>query len=571
MARISRKSGTSRKPDPKKHIIGLRTALYVRLSVEDNGKEDADSLENQEALLRDYLEDRPYLELVEVYSDNGFTGTDFERPAFIRLIEDVRKGHIDCIVVKDFSRLGRNYVETGEYLEKVFPFLGVRFISVNDGYDSASANAGELLAASLKNLINDMYAKDISKKICSTMKDKRRRGEYIGNYAPYGYLKDENNKNKLVIDPEIAPIVIEIFELRAQGIGIEALCRILNDKGYPSPGRLRYERGIITNNNKKGSALLWNRHVLKDILLNVAYIGNLAQGRSAQCLYKGQKFHWTDSSEWDVVYGTHSAIINMDLWEKVQEINNKQAVASKESHGKYSHLPKRINPYGSILKCGDCGRVLKYVRAYSKPKKDGTVKDYYNYKCPQNIELGDSACPKKNIRADEFDALILDIIHKQMDIFLDTKKTLTQLIALEKERSKHKAPVSRVMELKEQLEIKKKAFSSLYFDYKDGILTQREYLDARETYQSIITAMEQQITEMESTRSRVKKTETGARKWDALIKRYRKVQSITPELIDALIEEIRFHTDGSIDIDFKYMNEFEEMFNECERIKKEVA
>ena len=196
MARISRKSGTSKKPEPQKKICGLRTALYVRLSVEDNGKEDADSLENQEALLRDYLEERPYLELVEVYSDNGFTGTDFERPAFIKLVEDVRKGRIDCIIVKDFSRLGRNYVETGEYLEKIFPFLGVRFISVNDGYDSASANAGELLAASLKNLINDMYAKDISKKICSTMKDKRRRGEYIGSYAPYGYLKDENELKK---------------------------------------------------------------------------------------------------------------------------------------------------------------------------------------------------------------------------------------------------------------------------------------------------------------------------------------------------------------------------------------
>ena len=188
--------------------------------------------------------------------------------------------------------------------------------------------------------------------------------------------KDEENKNKLVVDPEIAPIVVEIFELRAKGTGIEAMCRILNEKDYPSPGRLRYERGIITNNNKKGSALPWNRHVLKDLLLNVAYIGNLAQGRSAQCLYKGQKFHWTDSSEWDVVYDTHPAIISIELWDKVQEVNNKSTRAAKESHGKYAHLPKRVNPYGSVIRCADCGRVLKYVRGYSKPTKDGTVKDY---------------------------------------------------------------------------------------------------------------------------------------------------------------------------------------------------
>ena len=571
MARISRKSDSHKKTEGKRDPESFRTAIYVRLSVEDNGKEDADSLENQIALLQDYLHDHPNLKLVEIYSDNGYTGTDFDRPAFTRLFTDVQKGRINCIVVKDFSRLGRNYIETGEYLEKIFPFLEVRFISVNDGYDSASANAGALLAASLKNLINDMYAKDISKKICSTMKDKRLRGDYIGNYAPYGYLKDETNKNKLVVDPEIAPIVVEIFELRAKGTGIEAMCRILNEKDYPSPGRLRYERGIITNNNKKGSALPWNRHVLKDLLLNVVYIGNLAQGRSAQCLYKGQKFHWTDSSEWDVVYDTHPAIISIELWEKVQDVNNRSTKSAKESHGKYAHLPKRVNPYGSVIRCADCGRVLKYVRGYSKPTKDGKVKDYYNYKCPQNIELGDRACPKKNIRADELDTIVLDVIRKQMDLFLDTKKTLAQLIALEKERTKYTAPLNQVIDVQEQLEKKKKAFSSLYFDYKEGILDRREYLSVRETYQVEIATLEQQLSELQSTCSRTRKVAMGAHKWESLIKKYRKVKSVTPELIEAMVEEIRFHADGSIDIDFKYMNEFEEMFQECERIKKEVA
>ncbi len=373
------------------------------------------------------------------------------------------------------------------------------------------------------------------------------------------------------MDPEIAPIVVEIFEMRAQGIGIEALCRVLNQKGYPSPGRLRFERGIITNNNKKGSALPWNRHVLKDLLLNIAYIGNLAQGRSAQCLYKGQKFHWTDSEEWDVVYGTHPAIISIELWEKVQEINNRSTKAAKDSHGKYSHIPKRVNPYGSVIKCADCGRVLKYVRAYSKPKKDGTVKDYYNYKCPQNIELGNDACPKKNIRADELDAIVLDVIRKQMDLFLDTKKALSQLIAIEKEKVKHSAPINRVQEMKEQLESKKKAFSALYFDYKEGILSRQEYQITRETYQEEIAKLEQQLSELEVTRARTRKVETGARRWESLIKKYRKAKDVTPELIDAFVEEIRFSTDGSIDIDFKYMNEFEEMFSECERIRKEVA
>lgn len=571
MARVSRKSGSSAAKSINLQCKVYKTALYVRLSVEDNGKEDADSLENQELLLREYIANYPYLELVEVYVDNGFTGTDFERPAFERMIKDARAGKIECIIVKDLSRLGRNYVETGEYIEKIFPFLGVRFISASDGYDSESANASDKLAAALKNLANDLYAKDISRKVCSTMKNKRERGDYIGNYAPYGYLKDENNRNKLVIDPEIAPIVVEIFELRAQGLGITTICRMLNEKDYPSPGRLRYERGIITNNNKKGSALPWNRHVLRDLLLNVVYIGNLAQGRSAQCLYKGQKFHWTDSSEWDYVEGTHEPIISRGLWDKVQEINTKTTSAAKESHGKYAHLEKRENPYGSILKCADCGRVMKYIRAYSNPKKDGTVKSYYNYKCPQNVELGDEACPKKNIRADELDSIVLDVLRKQMTIFLDTKQTLMKLIALEKERSKATAPVTRLLECKEKLEKKKKMFSRLYIDFKDGILSEKEYLFARNSYQTEIAALEQEVHELEAIKTRVRSTETNARKWDQLIKKYYHAQTVTKELINALVEEIRYYADGKIDIDFKYMNEFEEMFRECERIKEEVA
>lgn len=571
MARVSRKNGVSESQPKGQRQTVFRTALYVRLSVEDNGKVDADSIENQELLLRNYLAERPYLELKEVYADNGYTGTDFERPAFHRMIEDVRKGRIDCILVKDFSRLGRNYVETGEYLERIFPFLGIRFISVSDDYDSSSANAGEKLAATLKNLINDMYAKDISKKICSTMKNKRLRGDYIGNYAPYGYLKDENNRSRLVIDHEIAPIVVEIFELRAKGIGFETICRMLNEKGYPSPGRLRYERGIITNNNKKGSELPWNRHVLKDLLVNVVYIGNLAQGRSSQCLYKGEKYHWTKEADWDVVEGTHEPIISMELWNKVQEINTKASSDVKKSFGRYAHLPKRPNPYGSVLRCADCGRVMKYVRSYTRPRKDGVVTDYYNYKCPTNIELGDTACSKKSIRADDLDKIVLSVIRKQMDLFLDTQKTLLGLIALEKEKAKHGVPANRVKELQDKLDQKKKLFSRLYIDFKDGILTQQEYLLARDVYQKEIAAYESELQELQAIKTKTKVTETGARKWNRLISRYYKTKTVTEEMVEAMVDEIRVNTDGSLDIRFKYMPEFEEMFKECERIRKEVA
>ena len=446
----------------------------------------------------------------------------------------------------------------------------VRYISLLDGIDTGVESSANDITP-FRAIMNDMYAKDISKKICSTMKNKRLRGDYIGNYAPYGYLKDENNRSRLVIDHEIAPIVVEIFELRAKGIGFDTICRILNEKGYPSPGRLRYERSIITNNNKKGSELPWNRHVLKDLLVNVVYIGNLAQGRSSQCLYKGEKYHWTKEADWDVVEGTHEPIISMELWNTVQEINKKVSSNAAKSFGRYAHLPKRPNPYGSVLRCADCGRVMKYVRSYSRPKKDGVVTDYYNYKCPTNIELGDTACSKKSIRADDLDKIVLSVIRKQMDLFLDTQKTLLGLIALEKEKAKHSVPANRVKELQDKLDQKKKLFSRLYIDFKDGILTQQEYLLARDVYQKEISAYESELQELQAIKTKTKVTETGARKWNRLISRYYKTKTVTEEMVEAMVDEIRVNTDGSLDIRFKYMPEFEEMFKECERIRKEVA
>ena len=569
MARVSRKRGTEKAEGFKEAGI-YHTGIYLRLSVEDNGKKDADSMENQKNLLMEYVSARPYLMLTDIYMDNGFTGTDFERPEFNRMLQDARNGRINCIVVKDLSRLGRNYVEAGDYIEKVFPFLGIRFIAVNDHYDSDSLTSGDELGASLKNVVNDVYAKDISRKVGTAMKQKRLRGEYIGNYAPYGYLKDPQDKNHLIIDQEIAPIVVEIFELRARGNGINTIARILNERDIPSPGRLRYERGIITNNNKKGSGLLWSRHVLSDLLKNVVYIGNLAQGRSASCLYKGIPFHWTEESEWDLVENTHEAIISLELWKRVQEVTARKSREAKESHGKYANLPKRENPYGSLLRCADCGRVIKQVHAYNTSKRSGTS-IYYNYKCPENIELGDTACPKKNIRAADLDEAVLATIRKQMEIFMDTQKILKELIAQEKETAKQEAPIARVKDIQKEIDRRKGLCTALYTDLKEGILTQDEYFYAKMRYQEEIDSLEKELQELKSIRGKASEAAQGEKKWEQLISKYYKAQTLNPAMMEAIVKEIKLYADNSISIEFRYMNEFEELLQECERIRREVA
>ena len=569
MARISRKNGINGQiVDTGKDIF--RTAIYLRLSVEDNGKKDADSLENQRELLLSYVADRPYLELVEIYEDNGFTGTDFERPDFQRMLEDAQKGKINCIVVKDLSRLGRNYVEAGNYLEKVFPFLNIRFIAVNDNYDSVSLTSGEQLGATLKNVVNDIYAKDISRKSGSALKMKRVKGEYIGNYAPYGYLKDPKDKNHLIVDPEAAPIVEEIFVMRSEGLGVGTIIRILNEKGYPSPGRLRYERGIITNNNKKGKGLLWNRHVLTDLLYNIAYIGHLAQGKSSSCLHKGIPFHWTDPSEWDIAENTHEPIIRMELWEQVQKVNQSLSKAAKSTQGKYSVLPKRENPYGDLLRCADCGRVIKQVRSYSTSKKRGT-QSYYTYKCSGYIELGETSCPKRIMRAADLDTAVLETIHKPMEVFLDTQRVLHQLTAMEKEKAKQAIPFGRLQKLQAEITRKRKMIASLYVDFKDGILSQDEYLYAKETYQSELEKIEQEERELKSVHEKADSINVGERKWMKLIDRYYNAESLTKDMVKAFVKEVKLYDDNSISIEFRYRNEFEELMQECERIRREVA
>ena len=569
MARISRKNGIKGQiVDTGKDIF--RTAIYLRLSVEDNGKKDADSLENQRELLLSYVADRPYLELVEIYEDNGFTGTDFERPDFQRMLEDAQKGKINCIVVKDLSRLGRNYVEAGNYLEKVFPFLNIRFIAVNDNYDSVSLTSGEQLGATLKNVVNDIYAKDISRKSGSALKMKRVKGEYIGNYAPYGYLKDPKDKNHLIVDPEAAPIVEEIFVMRSEGLGVGTIIRILNEKGYPSPGRLRYERGIITNNNKKGKGLLWNRHVLTDLLYNIAYIGHLAQGKSSSCLHKGIPFHWTDPSEWDIAENTHEPIIRMELWEQVQKVNQSLSKAAKSTQGKYSDLPKRENPYGDLLRCADCGRVIKQVRSYSTSKKRGT-QSYYTYKCSGYIELGETSCPKRIMRAADLDTAVLETIHKQMEVFLDTQRVLHQLTAMEKEKAKQAIPFGRLQKLQAEITRKRKMIASLYVDFKDGILSQDEYLYAKETYQSELAKIEQEERDLKSVHEKADSINVGERKWMKLIDRYYNAESLTKDMVKAFVKEVKLYDDNSISIEFRYRNEFEELMQECERIRREVA
>jgi DNA invertase Pin-like site-specific DNA recombinase len=297
----------------------FNTALYVRLSIA------GESIQNQQELLEQYVAQHPEFIPKGVFIDNGETGTDFNRPAWNDLMTQCNTGKINCIVVKDLSRLGRNYIETGDYLESIFPTLGVRIIAVTDGFDSLGLTNSGRLVLGLKNLANDIYAKDISRKIISAIHNKQKNGDFIGPTAAYGYLKDKHNKNRLVVNPETAPIVKQIFIWKAEGISNTAICRRLEAKGIHSPSKYKYLKGIITNPKFENS--LWVGVTITGILRNTVYLGHMTQGKARKSLYEGRPRELVKREDWIIVKNTHEAIVTQELFDTANAVRFREVTA----------------------------------------------------------------------------------------------------------------------------------------------------------------------------------------------------------------------------------------------------
>lgn len=541
-------------------------AIYARLSVEDNGK-DSDSIESQIAYLEDFIANNPTMRKAAVFIDNGFTGTNFMRPEFQRMLDSARLGEINCVVVKDLSRLGRNYVETGELLEKVAPFIGLRIIAVNDNYDSESTSNNSSLAASLSNIINDFYAKDISRKVFSALQSKMESGGYIGSWEKYGYLKDPDNRNRLIVNPETAPVVQQIFLWRSEGMSYMGINKKLNEMGIPSPGQYKADRGIVTNNNQKSRKILWNKHVVTDILKDITYIGHMAQRKTTQCLYKGVPYSRVQEEDWVIVHNTHEPIIEQTLFDKVQEINRASAEKARANSGKYDYLPKEKNIYGAKLVCADCGARIKLYRSIST-KKD---KVYFAFDCPTYGEHGTKGCASRRKRKDELDEAVLRSIRAQMDVFMDCANIIKSLLARKQALSKSTVRKKKAASLRKKIRSLRSAVSTAYMDLKDGLLTDEEYLMQKEKYQAQIAELEHTLGELNQCENDTEDNLIGTKRWAAIVEEYSEATVLSEGMLTACVEQIKVHADGSLEITFNYMQEFKELLETTERLKKEVA
>ena len=528
-----------------------RAAAYVRLSVEDSGKPGADTIEGQKNLLLRFIEDDPTLTLYGLFCDNGRTGTDFDRPQFEKMMEEVRKGHIDCIVVKDLSRFGRNYKETGNYLERIFPFLGVRFIAVNDGFDTLTAQRGaDGYLVPLKNLINEVYSKDISRKSGSALAAKQKNGDFIGAWAPYGYRKREDDPHKLELDEATAPVVRQIFRWRAEGVSVTQIARRLNDSGVPSPSAYLYNTGVCKT--EKYNGVIWYVQTVKNLLSRQVYIGHMVQGKKRQSFYENRGQYKKPREEWVVVENTHEPLIDRETFDKVQELAQRRNAEYFETLGRFTHLETTENILKGLICCADCKRPLVRYKNVSHEKKL-----WYTFICPTHAnDIG--SCPLKNIREDALFPMLLQAIQTQIALAADMEALIRRVNSSPKYKKQTATLQGKLDTAKKALMRCNGLYDSLYQNYVDKLMTEQEYMTLKRRYKAEAEEAERLIDALTRQQSEAA-AHTPENPFLATFGSFRGADTLTREMAQALIQRVYVDGDSNIEIVFRYRDEYKEL------------
>ena len=567
MARKSRKAQVQSTPvaEIKKETSALSTAIYARLSVENSGKDDdGNSLQNQIDVCRDYLDGCPWLRLTEVYSDNGRTGTVFDRPAWNRLMDDVRSGKIQCIVVRDLSRFGRDYVETGNYLEKIFPALGTRFISVKENFDSFTASGStETLSVSLQNLVNAIYSRDISKKVSTALRAQMETGTFRNRNLPYGYLWNED-KTAYVVDEEAAAVIRQIFEWKRQEVSVYAIIERLKAEGVESPERHKRRVGTRNGDNIQGQG--WCPSTIRAILQNRAYIGEMICGKSETALYKGLKKHVTETDKWIVVPDAHPPIVSVSDFEAVERQMQKDST-HRETAMEWSADIRAgmIDLFAGKIFCADCGKRMYYKRQRIQCK--GVVFRGV-YDCSTHMRRGHGTCFKHAMRQDALNEKVFNAIRDQLQVALDYEKLLLAMRGGSGEasvREKHKAAVASV---KLRLNALKKKRAGLYESYVEGILNEEEYAFAKQTYEEQYEALSRLLDEAVERRERFLQSISPENKWLTMMRGVSGETKLTQELVDAIIKRVLVYDKDHIEVELNYNDVFEAMCECIEQMKE---
>ena len=539
MARKSRK-GVATLEQPKKDYMKIwRTALYIRLSVEFNGKR-GDSLETQRQIMEAYAALCPDLEIVEVYTDNGITGRTFEREAFQRMLADVEAGKINCIMVKDLSRLGRNTIDTGYYIEKCFPLDGVRFIAVNDQFDSEdSENSGNHLIVPLKNMINEAYAADISKKVRAQQNQAMRDGEFVGARPPYGYRKDPENCHRLLVNEDTAPIVRQIFQWTVDGVALNVIVKRLNEQGVMTPGYYLASIGLITSKKLMGSGK-WQTWTVGKILADEVYTGDMVQGKHTNV---GHKQIVTKPVDWIVVRNTHEPLVSREVFAKAQAV--REQMASK--YTRTMKVPYSENILRGRVFCAHCGKNLHRQRSHGR----------YFYRCISNDRMGEGSCTGGIIHLPEPDLFntILTIIRQKAEVVMGEALRLKQCdgkIAAQKVQVDQE-----IAELGRQTQKNKAIHAGLYENFVKGILTRAEYLEMQEDYSQKISGAVERVQQLQTRQAELERQMEHYTSMADKLAAAGRDTTLSALLVNQLIGRVTVNGPDDVSIDFSFDGGFE--------------
>ena len=543
MARTSRKNGqeVSVPVQPM-----FKTAVYARLSSEDR---ETLSLENQILMVQKYIEQMPELTFCGVFSDNGLTGTNFNRPGFENLMDEVRFGNINCIVVKDLSRFGRDYVEAGNFIEIIFPRLGVRFISMGDNYDSFDPRCqGESMnIIALKNMINAFYAKDISAKIKASYVVKRQNGDFTGKCPPFGYVKSPESVNKLIVDEESAEIVRLIFKLKLDGMKVHHIGRYLSQQNIPTPGHYRYIKGIHKEERYKNPQA-WDNSVIKDILESVVYLGHLASGKTT--INANGRHVSVPKEQWVIVKHTHKAIISQAEFDAVQEqlrqLSEKQQ--SKNRHTDHDELPENL--LARIAFCMDCGRAYRRVASLMRDRRRYRI-TYICVKCNENN-------PKYTYRhfkqSNLYDAIYASI-RMEIDLCVNQINGYMKNCAsngVRKRKNEIDSNIGRIQKRIDRFPVLK---LDLYNDYRSKLLNESEYKLLSVQYENEKIALEAELEKLTTEKEKLQPEYISGNKWVTLLGRFIEARELSREMLTALVERIEVSGDLRIEITYRFNDE----------------
>ena len=504
-----------------------------------------------------YIKERPFLQLVKIYQDNGYTGTTMSRPAFQEMWEDIKSGIIKAVVVRDLSRYSRNYIETGTHLEKIFPKYDVRFISVKEDFDNYTVEGtSESLMIPLQSLINDFYSKDISRKVEAALHTQMENGEFKWRQLPYGYKWNDDHTN-IVPDEETAPFVRDIFRWKLEGKSVLTISDLLDEAGAP-----------LYQNGKHNEQKVWVHSSLFQLLRNPAYVGDRVFGVTHSAIYKGIKKEKQPEEKWYVIPDAHEAIVDRDTYYAVQQIMNKAADKRAESMKRTAKdRAKLVDLFRGKVFCADCGKKLYFHKHVMDVKEPYW---YGDYECSTYVSKKRRLCTPHIVRQCVFNDTVLQAIRMQVKTAMDYEVLLEKLKNTDAEKSVRDRVNALILSVQQRMRGLQSKRTRLYEDYTEGILDEEEYAFAKESYDKEYEVLNRQLDELIVRRTEYQEAMCSDNKWITLMKSVRNCRKLTQELVDTVIEKVLVYEDRSLEVVFKYQDVYEVMMKYTDEIQKEA-